>query len=540
MVGDVLWSVVRPFGVGPHPFAVRDAGLDTALEEGRGAPFHEFVQAIDEAVFERPLFFPEDATSVLWTHVLPWLSRDQECRYANFLEWRSPSSDSDSPALTVDERQFLLRALLGVMSEEERREQAVHAQLVAEKKRISERVPLLEHQAETDLRRVRDVLHLDGEVRIGRLFWSLAEGELARRRSALDEREREIHESDIRQQHREILEQAIRTETQAKRAFDEMERAYSYEKAQLEAADGQSALDQLVQLPPPPDYCNVPMKVARHQGCPLAVGRPIHLQEHRAKRATESELAERRANLERLEEVVKQAKAAYESAKRDTDRARGELQDAEDKFMEARVAVARERATLAEFERLIRNAEQAEAEAARLRNRLQELEADIRQSQGRQEEFRVASRVALGHLSRAFDRVVQALLGRSVRGAVKLSGRSLTLAIEAHGDRDSAAIATVKLLAFDLAALICGIEGHGSVPRFLMHDGPREADLSPDVYERLFLLAGELEHAGGGEPVFQYILTTTTPPPKAFQGLPFLRLQLAGTPARSRLMGQDL
>jgi hypothetical protein len=121
-----------------------------------------------------------------------------------------------------------------------------------------------------------------------------------------------------------------------------------------------------------------------------------------------------------------------------------------------------------------------------------------------------------------------------------MSGRSLSLVVEAHGERDSAAIQTVKLLAFDLAALVTGIEGRGSFPRFLIHDGPREADISENVYDRLFIFAQELERCFEGELSFQYIVTTTTPPPARCAREPILRLKLSGVPATERLLKCDL
>jgi len=87
-----------------------------------------------------------------------------------------------------------------------------------------------------------------------------------------------------------------------------------------------------------------------------------------------------------------------------------------------------------------------------------------------------------------------------------------------RGDLTSAAIETLKILIFDLAALICSVEGRGFHPRFLIHDGPREADMAADLYQKIFLLAHELELAfGNGAPGFQYIVTTTEPPPVDLQ-----------------------
>jgi hypothetical protein len=176
--------------------------------------------------------------------------------------------------------------------------------------------------------------------------------------------------------------------------------------------------------------------------------------------------------------------------------------------------------------------EQAEA--------VKKLSEEIEESYTRQEELRRETRDTIARFSATFDYVVRAILGDDVAGRVDTSGRSLSLVVEEHGERDSAAIATVRLLAFDLAALTSSVEGYGSFPRFLVHDGPREADMAPDIYERLFLFARELEKCFSGEPSFQYVLTTTTRPPDEFLVEPWLRLKLAGVPADERLLRCDL
>src|SRR5206468_765782 len=115
--------------------------------------------------------------------------------------------------------------------------------------------------------------------------------------------------------------------------------------------------------------------------------------------------------------------------------------------------------------------------------------------------------------SRTFNRTVKAILGVEVESKVSFDGRLLATKIERRGDLTSAAIDTLKILAFDLTSLITSVEGHGSHPRFLIHDGPREADMAADLYQKVFLLVHELELAfGKSTPSFQYIVTTTEPP----------------------------
>jgi len=62
---------------------------------------------------------------------------------------------------------------------------------------------------------------------------------------------------------------------------------------------------------------------------------------------------------------------------------------------------------------------------------------------------------------------------------------------------------------------------------FLIHDSPKEADMEPALYDRLFTLALDLERSYQGRPPsFQYILTTTSPPPVEVAEEPYTRLVL--------------
>jgi hypothetical protein len=106
------------------------------------------------------------------------------------------------------------------------------------------------------------------------------------------------------------------------------------------------------------------------------------------------------------------------------------------------------------------------------------------------------------------------------------------------GERSTAAIESLKVIAFDLAVLCMSMEGATRLPAFLVHDSPREADLGLSVYHRLFDLVSGLE--GGSTSAFQYIVTTTTQPPPEFQKEPWLRLELRGAPPEERLLRCDL
>ncbi|MCQ2394447.1 MAG: hypothetical protein MJ249_09185, partial [Kiritimatiellae bacterium] len=57
---------------------------------------------------------------------------------------------------------------------------------------------------------------------------------------------------------------------------------------------------------------------------------------------------------------------------------------------------------------------------------------------------------------------------------------------------------------------------------------------------RYFELAEDLEKRAKGNPNFQYIITTTEPPPEEFCQQPYLRLKLDASSAADRLLKCDL
>lgn len=121
---------------------------------------------------------------------------------------------------------------------------------------------------------------------------------------------------------------------------------------------------------------------------------------------------------------------------------------------------------------------------------------------------------------------------------MSLDGNDIRLSVELGGERSTAAIDSLKVIAFDLAAMCMSIEGRAHQPAFLIHDSPREADLGLSIFHRLFGVVREIEQMGA-TPMFQYIITTTTSPPSPLRGDMSLATVLGGRTAE-RLLGRDL
>lgn len=542
VINDEPWTVARPFAVGAHPFCLQGGTLQEVATISSRQAYQVFLDALGAAVLSgmRATQFPVDGESVGWGHVLPWLSRDQECRYSDFLDWRHSSSGAEAPALDADERQFLVRAVLGLISDEERAEQSDNARLVTKKRDAAQRAPLLSHQAEVDRKRVASELGVDLPPPSTPLFGSQAREELAARLADLDERDREAVIADRRTELRAALETAIAFEVNARRDLDACAGELDLEQAALAELTGHSQAALLEGLPPSREHCGVRMSVAREHGCPLASTRPVAIAEHRSARTAAEELKEKQSGVRQLRSVVDREQSRVSSAAAAVSMARKDVMVADTAFEEWRGRSLLDRARLVQIEQMIAASEEAWKDAATQAEMVLELEREIVDSYARQKQLRQDGRDAVDRFSTTFDYVVRAILGDEVTGRADTSGRSLALVVEEHGERDSAAIETVKLLAFDLAALVSSAEGFGAFPRFLIHDGPREADMASDIYDRLFLFARELEKCFDGEPSFQYIVTTTTAPPAECATEPILRLTLAGVPAAERFLRCDL
>jgi hypothetical protein len=544
-VDDVRWVVARPLGIGQRPFCLRDRTIDEVADTTTDRrDYQEFVQALSKGTTERlaSTRFPTTDMPVGWEHVLPWLVRDQDCRFADFLEWRHSSSGSEAPALNAEERQFVVRTVLGLISDAERVELQRNAQLVADKEEAARLAPLLRHQADTDRRRVSLALGKELPSTSTPLFGSATRAELAERRAELTKRQAALEASDRREELRTALENGSKNEGALNESLKGVQERLEGVQGVLGELTGTQQSGLVASLSPPRDFCNVPLRIAHEKGCPLAVDRPSDLAAKRSERTAAEELALERQVATALQQEVKRLEHEVSAAAHATKRARREYLAASTAYVEAQSRLQDERSKLDQVERLIDAAESAAKDATSRTEFIKQITREIEESYARQDKIREAQRAAIHRFSARFDYLVRALIGDQVTGRVETSGRSLSLTVDERGERDSTAIVTVKLLAFDLAAVVASIEGDGAFPRFLVHDGPREADMAPDVYERLFLLTHEIEQCFTGEPAFQYIVTTTTPPPDKFieRDAPWLCLQLSGLPAKERLLRQDL
>ncbi|HYD51659.1 MAG TPA: hypothetical protein VEA99_03485 [Gemmatimonadaceae bacterium] len=543
VVDGRTWAIVRPIGLTRRTVAVQGGDLD-AVASGSSATtgMAPFLSEVERTLLPEVVatLVPTERAGLAWLTALAWLSRDQECRFDGVLDWRSPASDSGSPVrpLADADRLEALRALLRALTTEEltlRREVSRAGALRDVAVREQGRCEWAVTQQLTRLATRLSVPANDappGDLAVD-YFRKLARARLASTAVAPTGPVRDL--GDLRRRYEEAHSRYERLHAEAaalQATIPEQEEVLRMLRGELAPFSFRVHRAEHPTCP----ICEVPVDRVLAEGCKLSHQLP--------------DLEQIRARREQLIHGVAHAEERLESAKRRQERVATELSEARNASEVARSEWeaeerAREERTNAWYE-----SRRSSDEVERLAELLSAARGATADAQAREAEIdekrqviakhrEEQSRRVIRHAARHFDAIIRELVGEESRGLLTLDGNGLHLNVELGGDRSTAAIDSLKVIAFDLAAMCMSIEGRTHAPAFLIHDSPREADLGLSVYHRLFELVRSLE-SFGKNPLFQYIITTTTRPPDALCLDPWLVLTLEGTPAERRLLARDL
>ena len=543
MVGGIQWAVLRPIGGGRLHYAVPDVGLEQLLAGDYAATGIEpFLKAVEDQILTPDVvaLIPVEHPLQAWLVALAWLSRDQECRFDKVLDWRSSDSDSDSPARGLSSPKLLdaLRALIGAIVPEEYKLRAEISAMVEQQNAISQEAARKVWEADQLRARLITELGLNpDELLPGRLavepLRQAAKGKLAR--LATVALEVDVSNLDaLRAQADGAREQA----ESLKRSLAEVEARIPEIEGLIRRIRGErpgisAEIDQ--HETPLCPVCDVPISRARAEGCKLSDKLPdLDAAKQRLEKLNqelEAESSRLQANQAQKVQITQELKPAQSYAEalrqqmREIERSRDARSDAWGKTKQ----LIADASSLEEY--LL--AQEEKHTSADL------LVGEIEKKRSLTTAFRDAQADVFSRLSRSFDAIIREMVGPNAGGKVTLDGNGLKLSVELGGERSTVAIDSLKVIAFDLAVMCMSIEGGIRLPAFLIHDSPREADLGLSVYHRLFHLVRNLEQ-GEGQPLFQYIVTTTTRPPDELSDMPWLRDRLGGAPTEARLLGRDL
>ncbi|RTL89318.1 MAG: chromosome segregation protein SMC [Hyphomicrobiales bacterium] len=524
--------------------AVPGGNLDEiAAGEGASTGMEPFVEAVDQQIITTALaqLVRPQANGPIWPVTLAWLTRDQECRFDDVLDWRSPTSDSDSPMPASGQekgpRLEALRSFLMAITPEEQATRGEVNSLSEERRVLDQEIGHRRWEIERTQTRLVTDLDLDGQSlpempllidttrrSAGARLASASKvptGGDAELVAAREQREAARNEWARLDGERIRIAALIPAEECTLAMIRGELPGLSYSKVKAES--------------PICPICEVPIDRALAEGCKLSHKIP---DSNACRQRWNQRQADHDAQAKRVEDLRQEQTQLLPQialAKQQFDRSVDHVTNIE-KVRDARESTwYTARRLQDDVERLAELFETQEACIKRLR----ELGTKLETERERLGAFRDKQARVFGRISEKFDPIVRRSVGHDAKGRITLTGNGLDLSVDMGGDRRTAAIDSLKVLAFDLAAMCISIEGATRVPPFLLHDGPREADLDLSIYGRLFDIVQELERVGG-KPLFQYIVTTKTAPPTEFRERPYLQLKLHGDPPAQRLLGVDL
>lgn len=514
------WVVGRPLAAGGADFAIRANGIDAVLSSNPPhGGFTEFLAAVHAIGQSVDILYPDQG----WRHLLPWLARDQEARFSSLASWREATSEGDNPQSKVIERHQLMRAVLGLL---DLREPGLRKKLEEDNERLDS----------GQIRRARLESELAGQLalasaRAGELLGGDAPSDtaalLVRLQSLGEVIQNAVTELEKRPEPEAVME-ARKRQDAARDGVREAEIELNGLGPKIAALKERQSRDLTLirnirtgNVEDPArttgGFCPHTIQTAVRRQCVVPAAPSAESTTSIADLENQASLD--LAEIEKLEARQKDLQRTLPNLRRVADGTLTALNTALKESSRDVTALIRRAERADEVERLFK---QTGATEALLKTQVEALETivtNIEKGRVRIAGLRDEMDAKLQAFSDVFADIVRAVMGASVEPKISITNEGIVPHVTRNGELSGAALDTIKTLAFDLAVLTASIEGQGSHPRFLIHDGPREGDMARIIYERFFIYAAGLEavFATPDQASFQYIITTTTPPPKSMR-----------------------
>lgn len=532
-VDGVTWLVFRPYGLYSQSLGAQQVSLEQLLQGAEQNDFDGYGLALEQFSIGRlaARSLPGTNQQLEWRHLLAWCIREQRTRFDGFYHWR----EGEGLGFKRPRRDppLLVGSVLGLMDlkldELLRGIDAKQKQVEECKERIAEleRTPAfaLAH-AERQLR-----MKVRAELEEPVFMTTVGESVEARvkatvQRALLDERRWETEVSvaeDALAEAQIHLKQLVKARELAK---VEADLAKSLVEANQEDFERLTKVrEKLESLEGRCDHGDVEFNECQHIQEHKSAVSISWFQDGRQAKADASVLAERyqarqrdlagaESAVSRRGEVVRQKKAELHRLRvriATSESARDFLQQSWDE-LQALYAKRAQGGDTEELSEARKSLQEFEAELGTLRTA--ELSRRTQQS----------SRVdAIGTLTGA---VSSRLLGAAGQARF-LPGNEVRPFEVARGGE---AYQVLEVLLGDIVCLLDSAVSEASYhPGFLVHDCPREADMSARLYRDFFLAITESADLLGKDGVvpFQFIVTTTSAPPDELSGAPHVVLELA-------------
>ena len=472
-----------------------------------------------------PRNIPETNQAIEWKHVLAWISRDQGSRFKSFFAWRE--GEGAQLQRSRQDPPIVMRAVLGLLEQGE-------SQLMTQLAGLEEKLEQTKKEAEALLQepalirrriesslRARGNLPSDLPIRINDFFADSVEQRI---KAANEEAAARLDQWDVKQ---EDADQAV---AELRANLKLLQSEHDTAQAEYNLADAarrgdeeafQSIRAQLLKLKQLTGYCeegNLPFSQCQHVHAEINMLGQASLRDARDKTNLQKAMAE---SVQRAGRVLTRKNEL--KSKIDVMTGQGKtLATAQQKTRMAKRTAELEAnkwpALLDELDRWENTSGSAQAQAAIdvSREKNAQIEQELNrvriqltvQQQDRSERERALAQIA--------DGLTRQLLPDGAVGAFDPRDEVRPFRLSMRGGE---AYRVLEVLLGDVACMLDSARPESALPGLFIHDCPREADMSIGLYENFLALIGHLQETQytGLELPFQYIVTTTTPPPTELQ-----------------------
>jgi hypothetical protein len=555
-VAGETWAVARPLGRSHGSYAGRDVTIEQLFADRPSSrSYHEFLETVSRTTLDG---FPADVTltgdrPILWDHVLAWCARDQEARYQNFWDWRSSRSDSDTPAFVRhrEDPMFLVRAALGLVPTAEICIQRRLLEIDRRLKELDSQIADRQREPEFQVRRLRRELVEqfeipdagDATLDYGELFSVTA---LVTQRQTAIASEIATLDGQLTELNRKLL--ALQTSIQD---AEQMAGEWTAATDTTEAGSGTVATSVERHRDDRKRLDEITNEWCRYGG--VTFGECQHVQDRTRhldgliqseSQGTVVDVAHRdqisaemRAKAERIIQRKQQLIAerdALLTTKGELERKRTDL-DRKAKSLPGTLK------SLIDWHAIIAGGT-ADASLAALRAEAAALQSERETKNNELATTLIEQGQRLGNLQRVFGGLVSGVLNPEFQGTARIRDGEIECSITHGSVLAGEAVETLAVLLTDLTCLLLGAENNCRHPGIHVHDSPREADLGARIYRRFLECIAALHESLGGQAAapFQYIVTTTTAPPKALQANEFVCLRLSNEREEDLMLKRSL
>lgn len=534
------WAVLLPFRKSLRKYAAKGVGLGELVQAEGAKRYDDFIEKLTDTTLAK-LQVAESLTggqTLLWAHVLAMCSRDQECRYDRFWNWREKRSDARTPAFKKPkvDAGLCVKAILGLLDPKEvklRSTQEKAEKEIEEQKEKIRRAKERPTEAIADLR-----IRLESEFGVTDARTAPLDNSFTGLDFAVSTRT-----DALREQMGGISDQLASLNRQiplmAASLLEPEEMAEALESARAGTAAGTSTLlndlDELRRV-------RQMIRDAENARCRyggVRIGECSYVQTRIGQldndirdqqRATLPVVAEREQAESRLSAQAQRQRELVTRIQRQVD----DLGRQRDAFVEQRAALRTQlemipklRAQITDWAEILAG-RKPDTEIQDLERQLADADRRLDGTKKKLETLIADQRKRMADFSGRFNALVQRAVPAHHNGVVEISEEEVNFQILRGVSVSGEAIETLAILLGDLALLFEGNEDHCRHPGLLIHDSPREADLKEGIYRRMLSMVDEVakSHQGRGDVPFQYIVTTTTPPPAPLQQKAITKLEL--------------